>query len=97
MKIYVIGSVNESENVIKQVAGILEKMDNEVRYVKREYGAPLESLIRKCYLNIENWADIIVVVPKCISSSGEVIIGTGTMYEMEHAKAFNKMVVIYRD
>ena len=51
-------------------------------------------LIHNCYLHIESWADIVVVVPKSIIGS-EIIIGEGTKYEMEHAKSFGKPVLIY--
>ena len=94
MKIYVIGSVNKNENEIKRVAEKFEAMGNEVRYVKKEFGVPLETLIHNCYLHIDSWADIIVAVPKSIVK-GYVDIGMDTMYEVEHAKSFSKPVLIY--
>ena len=94
MKIYIIGSVTKSEYAIKCAAIKFKELGYEVRYVKKEHGIPLETLIHNCYLHIESWADIVVVVPKLIIGS-EIIIGDGTKYEMEHAKSFGKPVLIY--
>lgn len=94
MKIYIIGSVTKSEAAIKCVASKFEKMGHEVRYVKEQDGY-LSRLIRDCFLTIESWADMVVVVPKsCIPV---LSIGDGTKYEMEHAKSFGKPVLIYYD
>lgn len=94
MKIYIIGSVSKSEATIKCVASKFEKMGHEVRYVKEQDGY-LFQLIRDCFLTIESWADMVVVVPK--SCVPVLDIGDGTNYEMEHAKSFGKPVLIYYD
>lgn len=95
MKIYIVGSVSKSEEAIKCAATKFEQMGHEVRHVKKEFGKPLECLIHDCYLHIETWADMVVVVPK--SCCPVLDIGDGTKYEMEHAKSFSKPVVIYYD
>ena len=94
MKIYVIGSVTKNGKDIKKVAETLESMGNEARYVKKSPDTPLEVLIHNCFIHIESWADIVVVVPKSITN-GVADIGDGTLYEMEHARSFNKTVLIY--
>lgn len=92
MKIYIIGSVNENEYSIKCVATRFEKLGHEVRYVKKEHGVPLETLIHTCFLTIESWADLVVVVPKQIYPTLEI--SDGTKYEMEHASSYGKPVLI---
>ena len=96
MKVYIIGSVTKSATNIKLAANKFESLSNEVRYVTKKDNVPLETLIHDCYLHIETWADLIVVVPKSITN-GVVDIGAGTMYEIEHARSFGKPVVIYRE
>lgn len=94
MNVYIIGSVTKSEETIKEAATKFKSLGHEVRYVTKESGVPLELLIRKCFNYIENWADIVVVVPKLLVGS-EIMIGDGTKYEIEHAKSFRKPVLIY--
>lgn len=94
MKVYIIGSVSKSKDAIELTATKFEKMGHEVRYVK-EQDEYLSRLIRDCFLTIESWADMVVVVPK--SCCPVLDIGDGTRYEMEHAKSFGKPVLIYYD
>lgn len=94
MKIYIIGSVSKSAASIECAATKFQEMGHEVRYVKKCNGY-LSRLIRDCFLTIESWADMIVVVPK--SCCPVLDIGDGTKYEMEHAKSFGKPVLIYYD
>lgn len=91
MKIYVIGSVSQA-NQIKRVADEYIKLGNDVRYVKPE-DKDLAELIHLCFLTIEAWADMVVVVPK--SCARVLDIGHGTMYEIEFAKRVKKPVVIH--
>lgn len=94
MKIYIIGSVINSEAAIECAAMKFEEMGHVVRYVKKQDGY-LSRLIRDCFNHIESWADMVVVVPKtCVPV---LDIGEGTRYEMEHAKSFGKPVLIYYD
>ena len=94
MKVYIIGSVNESHLNIRYAAHIFETLGHEVRYVEKKPEVPIMTLIHDCFLHIDSWADLIVVVPKSINN-GVLDIGTGTMYEIEHAKSMGKPVVIF--
>lgn len=94
MKVYIIDSVSKSKDAIELIAKKFEKMGHEVRYVKEQDGY-LSRLIRDCFLTIESWADMVVVVPKACCPVLDI--GDGTRYEMEHAKSFGKPVLIYYD
>lgn len=84
MKAYIIGSIKQI-NAIELTADKLSKMGFEVRHVKPS-DDKLSDLIRSCYLHIETWADIVVVVPKSLSpefivGDDEMInFGPGTLY-----------------
>lgn len=93
MKIYVIGSISQ-EREIEDVAIKYENMGCDVRYVKKESDDLKFDLIRNTFLHIESWADLIIVVPKSLNS---LSFGEGTMYEIEHAKSFNKPIVVHWD
>ena len=95
-KIYVIGSVSCSLDKIESAAEKFSKSGNYVKSVGRSEGMTLEDLIYICYQVIENWADIVVAVPKSIVN-GTPIFGDGTTYEIEHAKSFKKPVLIFWD
>ena len=90
MNVYVIGSVSQAEQIF-EVAKQYESKGNNVRYVKEEDGY-LMDLIDKCFEIIREWADLIVVVPKCVHPV--VSIGHGCMYEITYAKTLKKMVVV---
>lgn len=94
MRVYIVGSVTKSEAAIKSAAEHFEKIGNDVRYVKKEDENHFR-LIRDCFLHIESWADIVVVVPKAVIPVLDI--GDGAKYEMEHAKSFGKPVLIYYD
>lgn len=94
MNIYIIGSVTTSGIPIECAADKFEELEHEVRYVKPE-DKPLNDLIRASFELIETWADMVVVVPKSVYPTIEI--GEGTLYEMEHAKSLDKLVVIYYD
>lgn len=91
MKIYIIGSVS-NQSKIEEAARKFEKTENEIRYVKKS-SKPMAELIHDCFLHIDSWAELVMVVPKSVSPKLEI--GIGTTYEMEHAKAMGKPVVIY--
>lgn len=92
MKIYVIGSISQ-EKEIEDVAIKYENMGCDVRYVKKESDDLTFDLIKDCFLNIK-CADLIIVVPKSLDP---LSFGEGTMYEIEHAKSFNKPIVVHWD
>ena len=94
MKIYIIGSLNENEATIELAANKLESYGFDVRYVKKQE-KPIQELIHDCFLTIDSWADLVVAVPKKIYPTMEF--GTGTLYEVEHAKAFKKPVLVWLD
>ena len=94
MKIYIIGSLNESEAAIELAADRLKSQGYDVRYVKKQ-DKPIRDLIHDCFLTIDSWADLVLAVPKKIRPTVEF--GIGTLYEIEHAKAFNKPVVMWLD
>lgn len=93
MKIYVIGSISQKKE-IEDVAIKYENMGCDVRYVKKESDDLTFDLIRNTFLHIESWADLIIVVPESLIP---LSFGDGVMYEIEHAKSFNKPIVIHLD
>lgn len=93
MKVYIIGSVNSSESEIKIAADKFRRIGCEVRHVEKMDGERFASLVHDCFLHIDSWADLIVAVPKSVSP--EISFGEGTTYEIEHAKAVGKTVVVY--
>ena len=93
MKIYIIGSISQADE-IKRVADKYTKFGNDVRYVKSE-DKDLAELIHLCFLTIETWADVVVVVPKSYMGS-PLNIGSGTLYEMEFAARLNKPILIHQ-
>lgn len=92
MKIYIIGSLNESKAIIELAANKFKEQGYDVRHVRKQ-DKPILELIHDCFLHIDSWADLIVAVPKSIYPKTEF--GTGTLYEIEHAKSIGKPVVIY--
>lgn len=94
MKIYIIGSLNENEVTIELAANKLEGHGFDIRYVKKQ-DKPIQELIHDCFLTIDSWADLVVAVPKKIHPTIEF--GIGTLYEIEHAKAFHKPVLMWLD
>lgn len=93
MKVYIIGSVTSNMYSIKEAAEAFEKMGCEVRHVEEMENERFASIVHDCFLHIDSWADLIVAVPK--TTSPTISFGEGVTYEMEHAKAVGKPVVIY--
>ena len=94
MKIYIIGSLNESKTTIELAANKFKEQGHDVRYVRKQ-DKPISELIHDCFLHIDSWVDLVVAVPKSIYPKTEF--GTGTLYEIEHAKSIGKPVVTWID
>lgn len=85
MKIFIIGSIKQA-NQIKECAEQLIKFKGyEVKYVKPS-DKSLRKLILECYLNIL-WCDKLLVMPKNDGTYGD-----GVTYEMLYAKIVGKEV-----
>lgn len=93
MRVYIIGSVTHSKYEIKEAVTKFKNMGCEVRHVEKTDGKRFSSIVHDCFLHIDTWADLVVAVPKF--ATPEIIFGEGTTYEIEHAKAVGKPIVIY--
>lgn len=93
MKVFVIGSFSSNTYGIKEAYEKFTEMGCEVRYVEKDNSRSFSELINDCFLHIDSWADLVVAVPKRIYPTLEF--GDGTIYEMEHARAVGKPVVVY--
>ncbi|MFR7477033.1 hypothetical protein [Frisingicoccus sp.] len=94
MKVFIIGSVGESENNIALVAGEFRNLGCDVRYVYKQE-KPFAKLVDAAFAIIDSWADVVVVVPKTITYTSAVKVGEGTTYEIEYAKKCGKPVLVY--
>lgn len=90
MNIYIIGSLSQKE-VIEKTAEMYKEMGNDVKYVQPE-NKSLSEAINDCLKIIENWAHLVVAVPKQIYP--EITLGDGVTYEIEYARHLGTPVVI---
>lgn len=86
IKVYIIGSLSQVEQIESAAKYYSSFFKHEVRYVKPEPDKPLMELIEKCYKDIM-WADIVYVVQKPDGTVGE-----GVQHEIVFANIMNKRV-----
>lgn len=86
--VYIIGSLSNLETIEYIATQLSFFTGYSVKHVQREPGRDLQTLIDKCYEQIEK-SFVVVAVPK---KNGEM--GDGTLYEITYAKRHNVPVIV---